>query len=176
MTLKISEIKNFLSWRFSTILKYLLVASISCHFALFHQTNIESSQIRPEDYLFNLQNSIAPSSSRCNCPCRRRVFSLFATGYAWLDWALGSISVYNLTRIGTVLVNEQAEVGLLGFALAFDRLAKANTFVFNASASVFVSEVSCSLSSYSLSIKSVTNLFNPWEILTHEWELSLFTD
>ena len=33
--------------------------------------------------------------------------------------------------------------GLLGFALALDRLANANT-------SVFVSEVSCSLSSYSL--------------------------
>ena len=42
---------------------------------------------------------------------------------------------------------------LIGFALAFDRL------VFNANTSVFVSEVSCSLSSYYLSIKSVTNLF-----------------
>ena len=30
----------------------------------------------------------------------------------------------------TVLVDEQAEVGLLGFALAFDRLAKAKTSVF----------------------------------------------
>ena len=50
---------------------------------------------------------------------------------------------------------------LLGFPLAFDRLANANTSVFNANTSVFVSEVSCSLSSYSLSIKSVTNLFKP---------------
>ena len=58
-------------------------------------------------------------------------------------------------------MDEQAEVGLLGFALAFDRLAEANTSVVNANTSVFVSEVSCSLSSYSLSIKSVTNLFNP---------------
>ena len=39
--------------------------------------------------------------------------------------------------------------GLLGFALAFVRLAKANTSVFNANNSVFVSEVSCSSSSYS---------------------------
>ena len=39
-----------------------------------------------------------------------------------------------------------------------------------------ISEVSCSLWSYSLSIKSVTNLFKPWEILTHEWELSFFTE
>ena len=58
-------------------------------------------------------------------------------------------------------MDEQAEVGLHGFASAFDRLAKANTSNFNANISVFVSEVSCSLSSYSLSIKSVTNLFNP---------------
>ena len=51
---------------------------------------------------------------------------------------------------------------------AFDRLAKASSFVFNANSSGFVSEVSCSLSSYSLSIKSVTNLFNPCEILAHD--------
>ena len=76
---------------------------------------------------FSLQNSIAPSSSRGNCPCRRRVFSLSATGYAWSNWAPGSISIHILSRIGTVLVDEQAEVGLLGFALVFDRLANANT-------------------------------------------------
>ena len=73
----------------------------------------------------------------------------------------GSISVQDLSPIGTVLVDEQVVEGLVGFAFAFDRLAKANTSVFNANTSVFVSEVSCSLSSYFLSIKSVTNLFNP---------------
>ena len=71
------------------------------------------------------------------------------------------MSVHILSRIGTVLVDEQAEVCLRGFALAFDRLAKASAFVFNANSSDFVSEVSCSLLSYSLSIKFVTNLFNP---------------
>ena len=45
--------------------------------------------------------------------------------------------------MGTVLVDEQAGVRLRGFALALDRLANENT-------SVFVVEVSCSLSSYSL--------------------------
>ena len=40
------------------------------------------------------------------------------------------MSVQILSRIGTVLVDEQAEVGLLAFVLAFDRLAKANTSVF----------------------------------------------
>ena len=62
---------------FSCCLRLLALYS-----STFHQTNAESSQNRSEDNLFNLQNSIAPSSSRGNCPCRRRVFSLFATGYA----------------------------------------------------------------------------------------------
>ena len=72
------------------------------------------------------------------------------------------MSAKNLPQIGsTVLVDEQAEVRLRGFASAFDRLAKASTFVFNANSSDIISEVSCSLSSYSLSMKSVTNSFNP---------------
>ena len=54
--------------------------------------------------------------------------------------------------MGTVLVDGQAEVRLRGFALAFDRLAKASTFVFNANSSNFISEVSCSLSSSSESV------------------------
>ena len=49
--------------------------------------------------------------------------------------------------MGKVRVDELARVRLCGFVLAFDRLAKASAFVFNANASVFVSEVSCSLSS-----------------------------
>ena len=61
----------------------------------------------------------------------------------------------------TVLEDEQVVESLLGFALALYRLANANT-------SVFAVEVSYSLSSYFLSIKSVTNLFKPREILTHE--------
>ena len=58
-----------------------------------------------------------------------------------------------------IVVDEQAEVRLRGFALAFDRLAKASTFVLNAKSSNCISEVSCSLSS--LLLKSVTNLFKP---------------
>ena len=75
---------------------------------------------------FNLQNSTAPSSSRSNSSCRRRVFSLFATGYAWSNWAPGSILIHVLSRIGTVLEDEQVVEDLLGFALAFDRLANAS--------------------------------------------------
>ena len=75
------------------------------------------------------------------------------------DQVSGSIPVQDLSPIRTVLVDEQAEVRLRGFALAFDRLAKANTSVFNAKSSDCISEVSCSMSSWSLLLKSVTNLF-----------------
>ena len=37
--------------------------------------------------------------------------------------------------MGTVLVDEQAEIRLRGLDLAFDRLEKASTFVFNANSS-----------------------------------------
>ena len=74
----------------------------------------------------------------------------------------GSISVQVLSPMGIVLVDELAERRLCGFTLAFDRLAKASTFVFNAQSSDCISEVSCSLLSFSLlSLNSVTNLFNP---------------
>ena len=134
---------------FSCCLRLLAFCS-----STFHQTNIESTQICSDDHLSVSKNSIAPSSSRGNSPCRRRVFILSATGYAWSNWAPGSISIHVLSRIWKVLDDEQEVEGLLGFAVALHRLANANT-------SVFVVEVSCSLSSYSLSVKSVTNLFRP---------------
>ena len=62
-------------------------------------------------------------------------------------------------------------ISFCGFALAFDRHAKSPALNFNANSSNCISEVSCSLL-----FKFVTNLFKPWEILTHVWELSLFTD
>ena len=42
------------------------------------------------------------------------------------------MSVQVLSPIGMVLVDELAESRLFGFALAFDRLAKARAFDFNA--------------------------------------------
>ena len=64
--------------------------------------------------------------------------------------------------MGIVLVDELAEVRLRGFALAFDRLAKASTFVFNAKSSNCISEVPCSLLSSSLLLlKSVTDFSKP---------------
>ena len=73
----------------------------------------------------------------------------------------GSISVQVPSPIGTVLVDELAESRLCGFALAFDRLAKSPAFNFNAYSSNCISEVSCSLWSWSFLFKFVTNLFLP---------------
>ena len=90
---------------------------------------------------------------------------------------LVQISVQVLSPKGIVVfVVKLAEVRLCGFALTFDRLAKSPAFNFNTYSSNCISEVSCSLSSWSLLFNFVTNLFLPWEILPHEWELSLFID
>ena len=57
-------------------------------------------------------------------------------------------------------MDELAEPRFCVFALAFDRLAKSPAFNFNAFSSNSISEVSCSLLSFSLLfLKSVTTLF-----------------
>ena len=59
-------------------------------------------------------------------------------------------------------MDELAENRLRGFALAFDRLAKSPAFNLNACSSSCISEVFCSVLSFSLLLlKSVTNLFKP---------------
>ena len=79
----------------------------------------------------------------------------------FLHWVSDWRIIFWLNR-GKVLVDELAGVRLCGFVLAFDRLAKASTFVFKAKSSNCISEVSCSLLPFSLLLlKSVTNLFKP---------------
>ena len=51
----------------------------------------------------------------------------FATGYDWSDRAPGSVSIHNLSRIGTILVDEQVVESLLSFVVAFERVAEANS-------------------------------------------------
>ena len=116
-----------------------------------------------------LQKSIAPSSSLCSLPWRRRWINFFDTAKSETEYSPGSTSVQILSPTGIVLVKEPADSRLCGFASAFDRHAKSLAFNFNAYSSNCTSEVSCSLL-----FKFVTNLFKPWEILTQEWELSLF--
>ena len=111
-----------------------------------------------------LQNSIAPSSSRCinffdaTSKSESEYFSWFNIGPSFFP-------------MGTVLGEEPAGSLLCGFALAFDRHAKSFASNFNAYSSSWTSGISCSLL-----FKFITNLFDPWENLTHEWELSVFVD
>ena len=81
------------------------------------------------------------------------------------------MSIQFLLPMGTILGEEPASYRLCGFALAFDRHAKSLASNFNAYSLNWTSEVSCSLL-----FKFVTKLLEPWEILTQEWELSLFID
>ena len=122
--------------------------------SIHNQTNIESTQICSEDHL---------SVSRIRSPHLLLDVVLRVEDECLFFLPLGKLDQIELlvqyqsiffARIGTVLEDQQAFEGLLGSALALDRLANANT-------SVFVVEVSCSSSSYSLLIKSVTNLFRP---------------
>ena len=69
------------------------------------------------------------------------------------------------------LVKSQQGSLLCGFAFAFDRHAKCLAFNFNAFSSSWSSGISVSLL-----FKFIRNLFDPWEILTQEWVMSLFKD
>ena len=152
---------------FLVLMEQYIIEIFSCCLRLlpscastYHQTKIENAQICSEDHL---------SVSRIPLHLLLEVIVHAEEEYL-VFLPLGTLdriellvqyqSIF-LSRIGTVLVDEQAVVGVLGFALAFDRLAKASTFDFTAKCSNCISEVSCSLLSYSLSTKSVTNFFNP---------------
>ena len=103
----------------------------------FHQTNVENAQIRSEDNL--LISRIQSLHLLLEVDHDEEEYSVVLT-LGTLDRIAPPVSrsIHILSRIGTVLVDEQADVGLLGIALAFDRLAKANTSIFNANISVFV--------------------------------------
>ena len=81
------------------------------------------------------------------------------------------------SKTGTILEDEQAEVSLRGCAWAFDRLEKKQVHSFSTKnlrtlSQRFLARCRCPLCESSLwptcSIQ--------WEILTNEWDLSLFTD
>ena len=119
-----------------------------------------------------LQKWTAPSSSRWTCcEWRRRYITFFDTSQSEKECFPGSISVQVLLPIGTVLGEDPAGSLLCGFASAFDRHAKSFLSSFNAYSSSWPSGISVSLL-----FKFITNLFDPWEILTQEWALSLFKD
>ena len=175
MTLKSSEIKNFLSWWISTILKYFLVSSAFCLCTrpLFIRPMLRSFKIVPK-MIFNLENSITPSSSRSRLPWRRRVLSCFDTGWSMTNNLVVQYrSKFFPQWVQFLWMNWQKYVFAFLFLPLIGSQKQIHSFL-KAQSSNCISDVSCSLSSCSLFLNSVTNLFKPWEILTQEWELSLF--
>ena len=133
MTLKSSESKNFLSWWVSTKMKSFLVSSAFCHCTLpFHQTNVENSQIRTEDIpLFSRIQSLHHLLEVDDHD--EEEYSIVLTlGNRLANKTSGSTSVHFLSPMGKVFVDGLARIRLCGCALAFDLLAKAGAFDFNA--------------------------------------------
>ena len=147
------ESKEFLvlTGQYSIEIFYCCLRLLPSCSSIHHQTNIGSTQICSEDHL-----SVS------------RIRSLHLLLEVVLRVEEECLFFLPLSRTGTVREDEQAVQGLLGVALALNRLCKRKYFRFRCRCLLLVVVVF-------LSIKSVTNLFKPWEILTHEWELSLFT-
>ena len=98
MTLKGSEIKNFLSWRVSTILKSFLVTSASSHFTLPHF-------IKPTLRVHKIVPKITFLISRIRSQYLLLEVIVHAEEECLAFWPLGvldRISIHVLSRIGTV--------------------------------------------------------------------------
>ena len=93
-----------------------------------------------------LQNSIAPSSSRCTFFHDEKDESISSMPHNWMEseCSPGSTSVQLLFPTGNVLVEGPAGSHLCGFVLAFDRLAKSFASNFNAYSPSCTSGISCS--------------------------------
>ena len=143
MTLKSSEGKefSFLTDQYSIeIVSCCLRLMPSCS-SIHHQTNTESTQICSENHL--LVSRIQSPHPLLEVILRVEEECLFFLPLGTLD------RIELLVQYQSMFFQEYESC-----VLALYRLANENT-------SVFVVEVSCSLSSYFLSIKSVTNLFKP---------------
>ena len=77
--------------------------------------------------------------------------------------SLVQVSILFLLSMRTILGEEPAGSLLCGFAFAFDRYAKSFALSFNANSSSWSSGIYVSLL-----FKFITNLFDPWEILTQQ--------
>ena len=152
------------------IFSYFLLLLLPSFSSTFRQTNDDSTRNVSEDYFFSRIQSLH-HCLEVSFQWRRRWINFIDTEQSDSDCFPGLTSVQVLSLKSMVLVDALATSRFCGFAFAFVRHAKSFASSCNAYSSSWTSGISVSLS-----IKSVTNLFRPWEILTHEWELSLFTD
>ena len=137
---ELGSTESFLKNQYSTGIFSCVLLLLAWRSSTFRQTDDDKTQNDPED---DLLFSRIQSLHHC-----------LEVGFH--DEEDESI-VQFISPIGIVLVDELAECRLRGFALTFDRLAKSPAFNLNAYSSNCNSEVSCSLSSWSLLFKFVTN-------------------
>ena len=171
MSLKSSE-TNHCSWSNSAVLESSFISSSCCQ-ACFPST------VRPMNRLWELVLKIFFHSPEINrsiffsmhcCEWRRRNVTFFDTSLSEKEYFPGSMSIQFLLPMGTIFGKEPASSLLCGFPFAFEH-AKSFAFSFNAYSSCWSYAISVSLL-----FKFITNLFDPWEILTQEWVLSLSKD
>ena len=159
MSLKSSEMNNC-SWNISAVL-------ISSFLLLLLLPSMLSNDHRTNKVLMEIDSEENPWSSRIEL-LRRLLVVLFESVEE--DWLLSSKSrtqnINPLSFIGMMLGKSTGSL-LCGFAFAFDLAAK--TFAISCDA---CSSGRSAGTSVSLLFESITNLFDPWEILTQDWELS----
>ena len=174
MALESSEVQDF-SWRISTILvSFLVFSSSSCH-------ALPPLLVRPIMTIQEMVLRIIFYSPEFN-----RVHHFLEVDFHdEEDESISSILLqsekeyYPWFNIGpSSFPNRYSSCGgtwqnLLFVVLLWPLIGLQNHLhsILTAYSSNCTSEVSCSLL-----FKFVTNLFKPWEILAHEWELSLFID
>ena len=173
MSWKSSEINNC-SWIISTVLESLFYSSSCC------QTCFPTI-VGPMNRLWELILKMFLHSPEMN----RSVF--FSIHLLWMTKKINYFLRYlifgerifpwfNINPIPFVqwerfLVKSQQVFFFVVFSFAFDRHAKSFALSFNAYYSSWSSGISLPLL-----FKFITNLFDPWEILTQKWVLSLFKD
>ena len=161
MTVKSSKVKNFLSWWVSTVLKSFLLTSASCHLVLPYI-------IRPILHMPKSVPKIIYQSPEFDRSIFSRYFSVSKKSvHSFWHWA-SLIDLSSLFNINPCSFKNRYNPWWKS-SWRTSRCCFSFGSACNRKCFVFVVEVSCSLSSYSLSIKSVTNLFNPWEILNCLW-------
>ena len=134
---------------------------LPCYSSTFHQTNVEKTQNGSEDNLLITRIRPLHHLLEVDYHDEEECSVVLTLDNRWTNNLVVQKSVQVLSPLGKVFVDELADSRLCGFALALDRLAKSLAFNLNAYSSDCVSEVSCSLSSWSLMFKFVTNLFKP---------------
>ena len=174
MTFDSSEVKNLCLNIIRAKLKYLLISSAffwrwPVHNRIGQCTEFGTADLNSS---FDLQISIAPSSSRGRVPCLSNAIILFEIGNLWASFCV--------TWIGIFSAEDEGRGYEVGFVFSFDASLSAPvreccTIVDSwTTGCPVLAEVFAILPWIRLfTVKSLTGLLRPLEILNHDWVPSL---